>query len=376
VGAGPSGLRCAELLASEGFEILVLEEHASVGKPVQCTGLVSISGLNGLGLELNEDDFAVNKIYGAKIFSPHGTVLEVRKKKPVALVIDRMKFDRLLYKKTVGAGAKVRLSSKLIDLRNGNLFLETKGHGELVKSKIVVGADGPNSVVRHIMHPNIRGEKFIHALQYRMQGSFDPKNVELHFGKFAKGFFAWVVPESDSIARIGLGTKLGDNVESMMNIFLKEKGIEARVLSKSSALIPVSEPFKGLVSENNLLLGDAAFQTKATTGGGLVMGLAAAKACAGTIANHLKHHTSLNDYTKNLASVNRELALHWKIYSHLHSMGEDKMDNMFAKAKKAGLEQFLEEHGDMDRPSKFVRKMLLKPRLWGLAPTALKFALG
>jgi hypothetical protein len=29
----------------------------------------------------------------------------------------------------------------------------------------------------------------------------------------------------------------------------------------------------------------------------------------------------------------------------------------------------------MDKPSKFVKKMLLKPSLWGLAPAAMRFAL-
>ncbi|MDP6670650.1 MAG: geranylgeranyl reductase family protein, partial [archaeon] len=344
VGAGPVGLRCATLLAKEGFETEVLEEHSTVGRPVQCAGLVSKEGISALNLGLEEQDFVLNKVFGAKIFSPHGTVLEVRKKKPVAMVIDRFKFDQLLYKQALKANVSVKLNSKLIDFRNGNLFLEAQGHGELKKCKIVVGADGPNSIIRHSIYPKIGGESFVHALQYRIEGSFDEKMVEVHFGSYAKGFFAWVIPESSSVARIGLGAKLGRDVEKHLKIFLDEKKIEGKVLSKSSALIPIREPLKNAVENNALLLGDAGFHTKATTGGGIVMGLEAAAVAAETVANHLKHHSSLVQYNKNLSQVNRELSIHWKIYSYINSLKGDDLDKLFLKAKNAGIEQFLEEH--------------------------------
>ena len=375
VGGGPAGLHCAALIARQGFDVTVLEEHSTVGRPVQCAGLVSESGLQGLKLGLNEEDFVVNKVYGAKMFSSNNEELVLKRNRPVANVTDRFKFDQLLYKQALKEGAKVRLGSKVIDFTGTSLFIETRGHGEMHKSKIVVGADGPNSVMQHFIYPNVTAKSFIHALQYRAEGNFDPNMVELHFGKYAKGFFAWVIPESKNVARIGLGTRPGQSIEKRMKIFLQEKKLDVKILSKSSALIPIEQPLKKSVEQNVLLVGDAAFHTKATTGGGLVMGLNAAKIAAETVANNLKHHNPLKDYDKNLAAVKKELAMHWKIYSHIHSMGENELDGFFAKAKKAGLEAFLEEHGDMDKPSLFVRKMLLKPSLWGLAPTALKFML-
>jgi len=376
VGAGPVGLRVAGLVAEQGFEATVLEEHASVGRPVQCAGLVSKTGLDELGLGLKEEDFVQNKVYGARIFSPNNTVLEIKKRKPVALVIDRLAFDRLLQKQATEKGAKVKAGTKVIDFRNSSLFLETKGHGEMIKSSIVVGADGANSVIRHGMHPGIGSESFIHSLQYRMEGSFDPKMVEVYFGGYAKGFFSWVVPESEKVARVGLGTRLGQDIEKRMKVFLHDKKVEGRILGKSSALIPIRQPLKEVSSDNTLLVGDAAFQAKATTGGGIVMGLAAAEKAAEAIAGKLKHGSPLKEYDGKIAGIRKELSLHWKIYSYIHSMDESSRDNLFAKAKKAGLEAFLEEQGDMDRPSRFVKKMMLKPRLWGLAPTLLRFAIG
>ena len=41
VGGGPAGLYSALLLAEEGFDVAVLEEHDRLGAPIHCTGVVS-----------------------------------------------------------------------------------------------------------------------------------------------------------------------------------------------------------------------------------------------------------------------------------------------------------------------------------------------
>ena len=46
VGAGPAGLLSARILASLGHDVVVLEEHDTVGVPVHCTGLL---GLDAFG---------------------------------------------------------------------------------------------------------------------------------------------------------------------------------------------------------------------------------------------------------------------------------------------------------------------------------------
>ncbi len=370
IGGGPIGLHCAALLAEEGFETSVFEEHSNIGRPVQCAGLVSSTGIEELGVELGNS--VVNEVKGAKIFSPGGESLEIKKNKTVAYVIDRFLFDQMFYKKAKRLGCDVRLESKLIDVRNNSLFMQTKGRGEFIKSQIIIGADGINSIVRHAIFPKLFEKNFVQAFQVRAAGKFDKEFVELHFGEFAPGFFAWVVPESNAIARIGLGVSPGGNAGEAMKQFLEKKKPNIRILSKSSALIPIAPPAKELVLGNSLLVGDAAAQTKATTGGGLIFGLKAAKACSETVANHLKHRKLLTDYSKNLQAVNKELAMHWKLYSYINGLKPKQFDSLITKAKAAGVEEFLSEYGDMDRPSLFMKKMLFKPKMWGLLPAVLK----
>jgi len=370
IGGGPIGLHCAALLAEEGFETSVFEEHSNIGRPVQCAGLVSSTGIKELGVELGNS--VVNEVKGAKIFSPGSESLKIKKNKTVAYVIDRFLFDQMFYKKAKRLGCDIRLESKLIDVRNNSLFMQTKGRGEFIRSQTTIGADGVHSIVRHAVFPKLFEKNFVHAFQVRAAGKFDKEFVELHFGEFAPGFFAWVVPESNTIARIGLGVSPGENAGEAMKQFLEKKKPNIRILSKSSALIPIAPPAKELVSGNSLLVGDAAAQTKATTGGGLIFGLKAAKACSETISNHLKHRKPLAEYSKNLQAVNKELAMHWKLYSYINGLKPMQFDSLIAKAKAAGVEEFLSEYGDMDRPSLFMKKMLFKPKMWGLLPAVLK----
>jgi flavin-dependent dehydrogenase len=45
VGAGPAGCLAAKYAAKNGAKTLIIEEHASIGSPVQCAGLLSTSAI-------------------------------------------------------------------------------------------------------------------------------------------------------------------------------------------------------------------------------------------------------------------------------------------------------------------------------------------
>ncbi len=370
VGGGPVGLHLARRLQEEGWETVLLEEHSAIGKPVNCAGLISASGVKGL--KLNLGDSLVNEIKGARIFSPHNEMLEVKRSRTVAYVIDREMFDKSLYKEAKEKGVEVRLNTKLIDVRNETLFVEAGTRGELLKAKYVVGADGVTSKMRTLVGVNTSPKDFVHAYQAKVKGNFNKKFVEVYFRDYAKGFFAWVIPESEAVARVGIATSEG-NVKNAFDLFVSEKNFTGSFYSKSSALIPIGLPPKNLIKDNLFLVGDAAFQTKASTGGGVITGITAAEALCKAIGGYFKERTSLSSYYSHLKPLNKELKSHWKIHNFLSKMGEDKMDKTFRNIKNAGVEEFLNEYGDMDRPTSFLGKALTKPSLWKLAPLALRF---
>ena len=73
VGAGPVGARLATMLAERGVGVLVLEEHASIGRPFQCAGLVNPGSIEQVGLT----NTVLQEIDGATIHGPHHASVSV-----------------------------------------------------------------------------------------------------------------------------------------------------------------------------------------------------------------------------------------------------------------------------------------------------------
>ena len=89
-GAGPSGCRCAEILAQKGFKVALIERDVSWRKP--CGGSVNKCILDDYPKLLNKIN--VQKINGAKIFSPILDCIEHKwEKDKFGLVVDRLEFD-------------------------------------------------------------------------------------------------------------------------------------------------------------------------------------------------------------------------------------------------------------------------------------------
>jgi len=332
--------------------------------------IISKTGIEEHGIDL--DGILVNSIKGAKIYSPGGNMLEVRRKPDVAYVVDRAGLDRQLARQAEKAGAKIYLNTKLLNIRNESIFVEREERGELIKARILVGADGPGSLTRQIMGIQKTRNEFVHAYQVRVKGNFDPSMVSVYFGSYAKNFFGWSAPESREWARAGIATS-ELNVKSNFQLFMTQKNLRGEYCDMCSSLIPVGPPMKDIVKDNMMLVGDSAFHTKATTGGGIVASMNAGIAAAKAIDNNIKSKKPLKEYLNHLKPLYKELELHWKIRKYMNSFSDRDIDAMFLKMKRAGVEGFLEQHGDMEKPSLFVNKMVGNPRMWGMLPELLKF---
>ena len=74
IGAGPSGAYLGSLL---GERAQIFEEHKIIGKPVQCTGILTHSIKDLIEVK---DDFVVNKIKRIKLVSPNNKEYEFKLK--------------------------------------------------------------------------------------------------------------------------------------------------------------------------------------------------------------------------------------------------------------------------------------------------------
>src|SRR5262247_3848466 len=103
IGGGPAGLYAAERLARRGVSTVVCEEHATIGDPVHCTGVLASESFDIFGLPR---EASLNTLTTAQFFSPSGAIVSHSTPEPLAMVIDRGVFDRALAARAMSAGAE------------------------------------------------------------------------------------------------------------------------------------------------------------------------------------------------------------------------------------------------------------------------------
>src|SRR5579862_5755788 len=105
-GAGPAGSKTAVELARLGARVLLLEEHAQVGTPNHCSGLVTPRTLTEAGI----GPWVVqNRISGAVVYSTGGSRVRLGGGKIRALTINREALDVWLAQEAASAGAELAL---------------------------------------------------------------------------------------------------------------------------------------------------------------------------------------------------------------------------------------------------------------------------
>ena len=295
IGAGPAGCYLAYLLAKNGKKVQVFEEHSKIGKPVQCTGIVTSEFED---IMEPKKEFTINKTNKVRLSSISGKCIELELKKD-NYILDRAKFDFYLAKKAEKAGAEFFPGAKFIKGNKDFFIIRQKDKEKKIKKDILVGADGPLSAVAksYGMHSK---RKLAIGFQYRV--CMDNDNfIEFYPGI---GIYSWVVPEGKGVCRVGVGDYLGNNIKKKFDFFIKKRGINKKdVIDCQGGLIPVYNRRLKIQKNNVFLVGDAAAQLKATTGGGIVPGLIASKALAKTI-------TSGGSYKDEIKKLRKELLIH------------------------------------------------------------------
>lgn len=197
VGAGPAGLRCAQVLAAAGREVLVLERHEQVG-PKTCAGGLSVKAvreLEALGLPpaAGRSCLAHAAFAGAlpiALDPAHAVVRTVARRHLGALQADWAR----------SAGAQIRAGAPVsaIDLAARTL---TAG-GRRVRFRRLIGADGSTSVVRRALR--LPTPREFYAAEFNIVGLALPTlHVEFDDAALASGYF-WIFPH-DGYTSVGAG---------------------------------------------------------------------------------------------------------------------------------------------------------------------------
>src|SRR5512136_1221629 len=106
IGAGPAGCTAGQTLAEAGFDVVLVEEHAVVGEPVDCTGVLSAEAFERFDLPPR---IVLGQIEAVTLHSPAGIRIAHREAQPLAFVVDRAELDRSLALRAQAAGAALHL---------------------------------------------------------------------------------------------------------------------------------------------------------------------------------------------------------------------------------------------------------------------------
>lgn len=363
IGAGPAGSMAARYAAKAKASTILLEEHAAAGWPVQCAGLLGCEAM--AESELPAGSFIIGSILGATVYSPGGTRLDFKAKSRKAWVVDRRLFDRTLVGQAIKEGACFRPCARVRACRrDGDHSILSLADGEEISARIVISAEGVSALIarRAGIAPS---QIILSGAQVEVGFAVDdPEKVEVHLG-MSPGLFAWVIPLGKKNARIGLCAR--DRGCERLRAFLKSDIIAGRLCGTPVAMnvggLPLGPPAATAV-DGLLAVGDAAGQVKPTSGGGVYPGLVAAKIAGGVAAAASQEGdcsaTRLSEYDRLWrAELGRELEIGMRVNRMLTRMTSSELDDLVSYlSSKSRLIRDIEEHGDIDRPSRLMARML------------------
>ncbi len=372
VGAGPIGSTAARYAAMHGARTLMVEDHSSIGSPVGCTGLLSTRAVSECDIEPS-DDFVLNSVRGAFVHPMNGKILTIDGKKTKAYVVSRKMFDRRLAAMAIDENVELWLNTRATGIetsgRKQKLSVVREGRPEAIEANVIIAADGVRSRIAKMTGlGNVK--KILPGIQ--IEGPYHSDNsdfVELLVGSQAPGFFGWTVPVNDSVSRIGMAV----DPEYCTNVFQVLEKLLTRNTHVASRYgggkldlvmggIPLG-PLENTCSDGVMVVGDAAGQVKPTSGGGIYTGAVCAK-IAGKIAAKAAAEEDcsagfLLEYDRKWRSeIGKELAMGMRIHNFIGGLGDDELDELIASMNNPTILETITRYGDMDHPSKLIKKML------------------
>jgi len=366
IGAGPSGLNAAKILAKKNLNVLVLEKKNKIEENIVCTGIVGREVFEEFDISRESILKEINKI---KLVSPNLNSIVYRHNHSFAYIVDRKKFDRNLSQEAQSQGVKIEIRNEVVDIivHKNRIEVLTKIKGKNHKkyfAHVGIIATGLN----YKLHRKLKlgyPKDFLHGVQTEIKiDNIDYTHIFVG-RNIAPGAFAWLVPVGNNKVRLGLITEK-DPMPCFDNLL--EKIYSNKIININKSLVQYKAIAQGLVSqtfgERILAVGEAAGQVKTSTGGGIYYGMLCSKIASRVLIERFKEKKfskeALAEYERLWKKVlQKEILIGYyarKIFSRLN---DSQIERIFRIAKTDGVFPMIREKGNFDWHSELIL-MLIK----------------
>lgn len=302
-GLGPSGACAAYEAARAGWGVLAIDRKTSAGLPVQCAELVP----GPIGLEIADASATQRQAISSMVTFVEDATPDTLENFP-GFMIDRDAFDRHLCSMAANEGATCTFGATVNSVSSDGVVRLSSG--TQVTARVIIGADGPKSVVGKAIGQVNRSIVETRQMTVALKQPYSATDIFLSAD--IPGGYGWLFPK-DNVANIGIGVRRKDKSKlkgllARLHQALVEQGrVGEDVNGYTGGPIPVG----GMLKPNGtirgipvLLAGDAAGLTNPVTGAGINAAVLSGRRAGQAAAAFLSGDTAAGaEYTEELADL-------------------------------------------------------------------------